>query len=282
MAGDVRFIYTNQIALLFKTTSVVLSDITPIILTFNEAANIGRNLERLAWARDVVVVDSGSTDETLAIVARFPNVRVFQRPFDTHAQQWRFAVEETGVLTDWVLRLDADYMVEPTLRDEIAALAPTGETVAYEIAFTYCIDGRPLRGSLYPPLQVLFRPGRMAIAQDGHTEKFRADGSVLRLENRLLHDDRKSFSRWFTSQKRYQAQEARKLDSRAWSDLGWPDRIRRTRVLGPPAVLVHCLFGKGLVLDGVAGLVYTGQRVIAELLLSLYLLRRDFGGKQLA
>ena len=122
----------------------------------------------------------------------------------------------------------------------------------------------------------------MAIAQDGHTEKFRADGPVLRLSNKLLHDDRKSFSRWFSSQKRYQAQEARKLDQRAWSELGWPDRIRRTRVLGPPAVLVHCLFGKGLLLDGVAGLVYTGQRVIAELLLSLYLLRRDFGGKQLA
>jgi glycosyltransferase involved in cell wall biosynthesis len=69
----------------------VLADITPVILTYNEAANIGRSLERLTWAREVVVVDSGSTDDTLAIVARFPNARVVKRPFDTHAQQWRFA-----------------------------------------------------------------------------------------------------------------------------------------------------------------------------------------------
>ena len=108
----------------FHCQCVVLADITPVILTYNEAANIGRSLERLTWAGQVVIVDSGSTDDTLAIVARFPNVRIVQRPFDTHAQQWRFAVEETGITSDWLLRLDADYMVEPALRDEMAALAP--------------------------------------------------------------------------------------------------------------------------------------------------------------
>ena len=149
----------------------MLADITPVILTYNEAANIGRSLERLTWAKEVVIVDSNSTDDTLAIAGRFPNVRTVQRPFDTHAQQWRFAVEETGITSDWVLRLDADYMVEPALRDEIAGLAPAAGTAAYEIAFTYCIDGRPLRASLYPALPVLFRRGRGRFVQDGHTEK---------------------------------------------------------------------------------------------------------------
>lgn len=257
----------------------MLVDITPVILTFNEAPNIGRTLERLAWARDIVIVDSGSTDETLAIAARFPNVRLVHRPFDTHAEQWRFAVGQTGITSDWILRLDADYMLEPELRDELATLAPSAATAAYRIAFTYCIEGRPLRGSLYPPQPVLFRRGMMDIVQDGHTEKFQPDGAVVPLKARLLHDDRKSFSRWFSSQKRYQAQEASKLRSRPWADLAWPDRIRRTRLLGAPAVLVHCLFAKGLMLNGTAGLIYTAQRVIAELLLSLYLLRRDFVGR---
>ena len=61
----------------------MLDQITPVILTYNEAANIGRTLERLAWAREVVVVDSLSTDDTVAIAGRFPNTRVVQRPFDT-------------------------------------------------------------------------------------------------------------------------------------------------------------------------------------------------------
>ena len=133
----------------------MLADITPVILTFNEAANIGRSLERLTWATEVVVVDSGSTDDTLSITGRFANARVVHRPFDTHAAQWRFAAEQTGIATDWILRLDADYMLEPALREEIAALVPPPETAAYQIGFTYCIAGKPLRASLYPSLPVL-------------------------------------------------------------------------------------------------------------------------------
>lgn len=255
----------------------MLADITPVILTYNEAANIGRSLERLSWAREVVIVDSDSMDETLAIARRFPNVRTVQRPFDTHAQQWRYAVEQTGIASDWVLRLDADYMVETALREEMASLKPDAATAAYEIAFTYCIDGRPLRASLYPALPVLFRRGRARFEQDGHTEKLRIDGPVTKLANRLLHDDRKSLERWLQSQSRYQAQEAEKLTTRPWSSLGWPDRLRRTRFLGPLAVAVHCLFVKGLIFDGAAGLLYTAQRVTADLILSMHLLRRDLG-----
>ena len=45
----------------------MLAEITPVILTYNEAANIGRSLERLGWAREIVIVDSHSTDDTLAV-----------------------------------------------------------------------------------------------------------------------------------------------------------------------------------------------------------------------
>jgi glycosyltransferase involved in cell wall biosynthesis len=253
----------------------VLGEITPVILTYNEAANIGRSLERLTWAREVVIVDSGSTDDTLAIVARFPNTKVFHRPFDTHSQQWRFATSETGVTSGWILRLDADYMVEPALRDEIAGLTPDPGTAAYQLAFTYCMEGKPLRASLYPPQPALFRRGRGSFIQDGHTERLRIDGPVVPLKNRLLHDDRKSVERWLQSQSRYQILQAEKLATLPWSELGWADRLRCTRVLGPIAMAVHCLFVKGLVFDGKAGLFYTAQRVTADMILSLHLLRRD-------
>ena len=253
----------------------MLADITPIILTFNEAANIGRSLERLTWARDIVVVDSGSTDETLQILARHPNVRVFHRTFDHHAEQWAYAVGQTGVASDWVLRLDADYIMEAPLQAELAALKPASNTAAYRIAFTYCMAGRPLRASLYPALPVLFRRGRATFVRDGHTEKVRIDGPVLPLNNRLLHDDRKSLERWLQSQARYQAFEAEKLSSTPWSELSWANRLRCTRLLGPLAVALHCLFFKGLLFDGSAGLLYTAQRVAADLILSMHLLRRD-------
>src|SRR6185436_3683314 len=102
----------------------MLDQITPLILTFDEAPNIGRCLEALAWARDIVVVDSGSTDATLEICAAFPQVRVLSRPFDNHAAQWNFAVHETGIGAAWVLCLDADYMIPDAVAREIDALAP--------------------------------------------------------------------------------------------------------------------------------------------------------------
>jgi glycosyltransferase involved in cell wall biosynthesis len=273
--GSAEFFVLYQQHSPFSTAQRVLADITPVILTFNEAANIGRSLERLSWAREVVIVDSGSTDSTLTIAAGFANARVVHRPFDSHAEQWRFAVNDTGVASDWVLRLDADYMLETALREEIAALVPTPQTAAYQIGFTYCISGKPLRASLYPSLPVLFRRGRGSFVADGHTEKLRIDGPVVPLRNRLLHDDRKSLERWLQSQSRYQAIEADKLGARSWSELSWADRLRCTRVLGPLAVAVHCLLVKGLMFDGVAGLHYTAQRVTADLILSIHLLQRD-------
>src|SRR5690349_23826295 len=96
-----------------------LDEITPVILSFNEAPNIGRTLERLVWANRVVVVDSFSDDETGSIVARYLKAEMFQRRFDSHANQWNFAIHETGIDTDWVLALDADYQVPDELVREL-------------------------------------------------------------------------------------------------------------------------------------------------------------------
>src|SRR5437764_11178163 len=99
----------------------MLEQITPLILTYNESPNIGRTLEQLRWARDIVVVDSLSDDETLEIAKGFPQVRVFQRQFDTHGVQWNFGLNETAISTEWVLALDADFVLSPELVDEIAS-----------------------------------------------------------------------------------------------------------------------------------------------------------------
>src|SRR5438477_9956590 len=81
---------------------LMLEIITPLILTYNEASNIERVLERLGWAREVVVVDSFSDDETAEIASRFPYVRVVQRAFDTHSAQWNFGLKDTGISSEWV------------------------------------------------------------------------------------------------------------------------------------------------------------------------------------
>jgi glycosyltransferase involved in cell wall biosynthesis len=248
-----------------------LDDITPLILTFNEAPNIGDTLERLRWAKRVVVVDSFSSDATIEIAESFDNVAVVQRRFDDHVSQWNLGLGQ--IETVWVLTLDADYRCPPALAEEIRGL--DGDCDAYVAAFTYCVDGKPLRGTLYPPRAVLFRPKRCRYVQDGHTQRLIHDPRRTReLSTKLLHDDRKPLADWLVAQTKYQELNVDKLLDTPWSQLGWSDRLRRWYVVIPVLTFFYCLFVKRLILDGRAGCYYTLQRVYAEMLMSLTLLDR--------
>jgi glycosyltransferase involved in cell wall biosynthesis len=251
-----------------------VNDITALVLTYNESANIGRMLAKLSWLRDVVVVDSGSTDDTPATAASFPNVRVFTRPFTTHAEQWNFGLEQTGITTSWVLALDADYLLTDALVREIQALVPDDTAGGFAASFTYCVDGHPLRGAAYPPVTVLYRRLRARYEQDGHTQRVRVDGAVRTLAAPILHDDRKPLTHWLAAQAGYMRLEAEKLTEGS-TPLGVADRLRRWIVVAPPAMFVYCYLVRGGILDGRAGLFYALQRAASELILSMYLVRRQ-------
>ena len=250
----------------------MLDEITPLILTYNEAANIGRTLERLAWARDIVVVDSFSDDETVEIASSFPQVRVIQRAFDGHRNQWEFGLRETGIKTSWVLALDADYVLTHDAVAELKSLNPNADTAAYRAKFVYCINGSELHSGIYPPVTVLYRREAASYVQDGHTQRILIDGSFADLRARLLHDDRKPLSRWLHSQTRYAELEAQKLLATERKTLRIIDRLRLWSIILPPAMLFYCLIVRGGIFDGWPGFYYAFQRSLAELMLSLYLI----------
>lgn len=253
----------------------MLDRITPLIITYNEAPNIARTLERLRWAPDIVVVDSFSEDDTLALVSKFPQVRVFQRKFDSFAGQSNFGLRETGITTEWVLSMDADYVLTSEMVAELSSLAPKPNVDGYRAHFTYCINGRRLRSGIYPSVTVLFRPSRSSYRDDGHAHRVVVDGAVGELKSRILHDDRKPLGRWFASQQTYAAFEAKKIVECHSVEVTLADRIRRKRIIAPFAMLVYCLIVRGGVLDGWPGFYYAFQRTLAELLLSLYLIEHD-------
>jgi glycosyltransferase involved in cell wall biosynthesis len=256
----------------------MLDQITPLVLTYNEAANIGRTLEQLRWARDIVVVDSFSNDETLEIISSFPQARVYQREFDSHENQWNFGLKETAIESEWVLALDADYVLTEECSIELGALTLSDEISGYRAAFIYCIYGKRLRSGIYPPVTVLYRRSAGGYVLDGHTHKLKLKGRVENLRSPILHDDRKPLSRWFAAQSRYTKLEAEKLLSTAVANLSWTDRLRRWRLVAPPAMLFYCLLVRGGVFDGWAGFYYAFQRALAELMLSLYLIDSDLSG----
>jgi glycosyltransferase involved in cell wall biosynthesis len=127
----------------------MLSQITPLVLTYNEAPNIERTLSRLKWAKEIVVVDSGSTDETCDLVRKLPQARIVRREFDSFAQQCNFGLQQ--IRTPWVLSLDADYFLSDELVRERQAWSPKHGVAGYAVRCRYCVHGRPLRASLYPP-----------------------------------------------------------------------------------------------------------------------------------
>ena len=251
----------------------MLDQITPVLLTYNEDQNISRTLSHLAWAKDIVVVDSGSTDGTLAALAHLPNVRVFNRRFDSHGSQWRYATEETKIGTDWLLRLDADYQVSDALVAELARLYPNAAVGAYRIEFDYAVFSRKLRSSLYPSKAILLRKGCFSVSDQGHADVWDVHGQVMMLNARITHDDWKPVSQWLIGEARCLQREL------AWIGVHKDGLVRWLRVrppLMPIAVFLYCLFGKGLILNGRAGIFYALQRTVAEAVLSLMVLEERF------
>ncbi|PKP91623.1 MAG: glycosyltransferase family 2 protein [Alphaproteobacteria bacterium HGW-Alphaproteobacteria-16] len=100
------------------------TSLTVILLTHNEELHIGRALAAIApIAQRVVVVDSGSTDATVAI-AQSHGATVLHNPWINYAQQFAWALDHADITTDWVMRLDADEIIGPDLADEINAKLP--------------------------------------------------------------------------------------------------------------------------------------------------------------
>jgi len=254
----------------------MLENITPLILTYNEEPNINRTLEKLKWASKIVVIDSYSTDKTLEILSSYSHVEVFKRKFDTHATQWNYGLEQ--VQSEWVLSLDADYLVTDALIAEIKNLSL--DTIdGYFAKFKYCVFGKPLRGTILPPRQVLFRKDKAIYIDDGHTQLLENKGKSSQLSAYIHHDDRKPIDRWFLSETKYSVLEAKKLLNTPQNELDLADKIRMQKLLAPIIVPLYYLILKGGILDGWRGCYYVFQRIIAEILLSMRLIALDHNEK---
>ncbi len=255
----------------------MLDKITPLILTYNEEDNIARTLEKLSWARDIVVLDSFSDDRTLEIVSNYPQVRVVQRRFDSFAGQCNFGLLETGISADWILSLDADSVLTDELIEELGRLKPPSDIGGYRASFVYCVHGTRLKSGVYTPTTILFRRSTSHYHDDGHAHRVVVNGRVEEFRSVVLHDDRKPLMRWIQTQMKYGKQEAQMLIAADPAKLSLSAKIRRLRIDAPLAMLFYCLVWRHGVLDGKAGFHYAFQRVIAELSVSLFLLDHDLG-----
>jgi hypothetical protein len=197
-----------------------------------------------------------------------------QRRFDTFAHQCNFGLQQINSL--WVLSLDADYVLSNELLRELESLTPATDIAGYSAGFKYCMAGRPLRATLYPPRVVLYRRDNAHYRDDGHGHRVQLSGPIATLHGSIYHDDRKPLDRWLSDQNDYMIIESRHLLEASLTELSLQDRIRRLIVLAPALVFFYTLLGRGLILDGWRGWLYACQRTIAELILSIRLAERKW------
>src|SRR5258705_13679639 len=232
------------------TTSMKIS---ATIIAFNEAANIGDACKSLAWADEIVVVDSGSTDETVKI-AEACGARVITRDWPGFAAQKQLATEQTA--HDWVFSLDADERVSGELQASIAKLRETPE---HELADGYRIprrsyyQGRWIKGGgWYPDWQLrLFRKsrGRWEPRHIHESVKLNSGARVEKLSGDILHYSvRDATHHHRMIGERYAPLAAQKMFEEG----------RQTSVLkiaaAAPAAFVRSYILKGGFRDGLAGL----------------------------
>jgi len=159
--------------------------ISAAIICYNELHNIGRCLAALEFCDEIVVVDSGSTDGTRQLLQAHGKVRLLTRPFDTFIHQKNFALD--ACRHDWVLSVDADEVVTPHLRREIAALdfSAAGYLIGRR---TFLGDQEIRHGTWVPDYNLrLFHRGHGRWGGSNPHERVVLDAPAVRLKHRLLH-----------------------------------------------------------------------------------------------
>lgn len=185
--------------------------VSVLVLTRNEELNIGACLETVAWAKEVFVVDSCSTDRTVE-VAQSLGARVFSHPFEGYAMQRNWALANLPFSNEWVLMLDADERVPPSLADEVAAVLRNGGNghSGFYLCFRHIFFGRWLKhGGLYPTwILRLFEHRDVRFEDRPVNEHAILEGSAGYLKQPFDHRDQRLLFDWIAKHCRYADLEA--------------------------------------------------------------------------
>ena len=229
------------------------------VITRDAAHDLADCLASARLAAEVVVVDSGSRDDTVEI-ARRSGARVVVHDFEGFGRQKNYAVAQAR--NDWVLCLDADERVTPQLAASIATALKSPAAAAYAMARRNRFLGRWLaHGEGYPDWNVrLFDRRRARWSDDPVHEHVVANGAIGRLDGDLLHQSAESLDAYVAKQNRYTTLQAQAMHARG-------ERASALRlVVSPLARFLRFYVVKLGFLDGVAGLAHIAIGAFASFL----------------
>ena len=219
------------------------------VITKNEAADIGDALKSAAWADEIVVVDSASTDDTVAIARRYTD-RVIVREWPGYVAQKNYAASIAS--HDWILSLDADERITPALAEEIkAALAAAPTRGGYRMPRVTRHLGRWIRTTdWYPDSQLRLYDRRSARWTGRYVhESVSVDGSVGHLRGELQHFAYRDIADHLETIDRYTTYAARQMHESG-------HRAGLLQIAGhPPLAFARNYLLRGGIRDGIPGFI---------------------------
>jgi glycosyltransferase involved in cell wall biosynthesis len=223
------------------------------LITRNEAADIGAALESAQWADEIVVVDSGSTDETVAIARRFTD-RVVVRDWPGYGAQKNVAAALAS--HDWILSLDADERITPALAQEIRRLLTADPPqAAYRVPRVTWHLGRWIRSTdWYPDHQLRLYDRTRARWSGAYVhEAVNVDGAIGTLTHEIQHYAYSGLSDHLETIDRYTSLAARQMRE-AGRTAGLLDLAGH-----PPLAFLRNYVLRGGFRDGQAGFVISAM-----------------------
>lgn len=184
--------------------------LTAIILTFNESMHIERCIASVRRVTEhVLVVDSYSTDDTVSL-ALSAGARVLQHAFTNHATQFNWALDQTDAETTWILRVDADEILDEDLVKAIRSTLPRTQACGLYVQRRMIFQGQDIRHGLVYPVNIL----RLVRRGHGHCvarwmdEHIQVDGMTEVLPGHLIDHNLHSLTWWIAKHNRYASLEA--------------------------------------------------------------------------
>jgi glycosyltransferase involved in cell wall biosynthesis len=274
------------------------SPVSVIVPVKNEAGNLARCLPALAWADEVFVVDSQSTDGTDRVAAAFGATFVQFFYSGTYPKKKNWALENLPFRNEWVLIVDADEVVPPELATEVAARIVSQEADGYYLNSQYHFLGRHIRHCGYSECWNLRlfkhrlgryekmpdRTGGRAGDNEAH-EHVELEGRVLRLRNKLEHHAYPTVAVWVEKHNRYAIWEAANFErflsepipatigrGKRWKR--WLKRITLRLPLRPLVRFIYAYFLRLGFLDGKPGFYFCGLLAFYDFLAEVNLYER--------
>jgi len=258
-------------------------DISIIILTQDEAANLPECLKSISWCDDIVVIDSGSSDDTIRIAER-AGCQILRRKFDNFGEQRNHALDHAQFKNQWVFHLDADERFTEALRMECLNIIADDNKSGYFVPSKLFLGAHWLKYSgCYPTYQMRFHKlGEVRFIAHGHgqRESDSARGIGTLHEPYIHYNFSKGLDAWFRKHVGYAKCEAQLVSSKIeFRKLFSKDSVARRRTLkqmtlnapGRPFLkFIYLYFFRRGFLDGYAGFMYCVMHAVYEFMIVLF------------